>query len=147
MLARYLTRTELAQFLRFAFVGGAGFIVDAGLLAVLHYRLGLDPFTSRLISICAAGVTTWRLNRGVTFGASGMSQAAEGLRYAVVATLIVALNYAIYSAALMLWPTLPPVLVAVGATVAAMGFSYIGYSRFVFQGERAAVLAPNSQRR
>ena len=147
MLTRYLTRAEAAQFLRFAFVGGAGFIVDAGLLAILHHKLGLDPFTSRLISICAAGVTTWRLNRGLTFGASGMSQAAEGMRYAVVAVLIVALNYLIYSAALMLWPVLPPLLAAVGATIAAMGFSYFGYSRFVFHGDRPTVLAPNSHRR
>ena len=143
-----LSRAELARFLRFAAVGGTGFVVDAGLLAILHHGMGLDPFTARLISICIAALTTWRLNRGLTFGASGTSQAAEGLRYAIVAALAAALNYLLYAAALMVRPDLPPVAVAVGATIAAMGFSYAGYSRYVFQGARSAVLgSPSSQRR
>jgi putative flippase GtrA len=135
---------ELARFIRFALVGGTGFFIDAGLLATLHHGFGLDPFTSRLISITISAFTTWRLNRSLTFGASERSQAAEGLRYAIVAALAAALNYSLYAAALLIWPQLPPVAVAVGATIAAMGFSYAGYSRFVFQRVRPEMVAPPS---
>jgi putative flippase GtrA len=138
---------ELARFLRFALVGGTGFFVDAGLLATFHHVVGLDPFTSRLISISISALTTWRLNRSLTFGASGRHQAVEGARYALVAAVTAALNYAIYAAALIIWPHLPPVAVAVGATIAAMGFSYAGYSRFVFQRVRPEMVAPPSSQR
>lgn len=139
---------EAARLLRFATVGGVGFLVDAGLLATLHHGAGLDPFTARIVSIGVAAFTTWRLNRSLTFGASSTSQATEGLRYGAVALLTAALNYAIYAALLLIWPNVPPVAAAIAATIAAMGFSYAGYSRFVFAGGRPATFgSPSSQRR
>ena len=142
---------EARRFFRFALVGGTGFIIDAGLLALLHHGGGLDPFLSRLISISAGAFTTWRLNRGLTFGASGLSQAREGLRYGAVAALAAGINYLIYAAALLLWPALPPLAAAVMATLAAMCFSYAGYSRLVFSGAGSgasdATAGPSSQSR
>ena len=140
-------KTEAARFLRFALVGGTGFLIDAGLLTVLHNGVGLDPFSARLVSIAAAAFTTWRLNRSLTFAASDRSQASEAMRYAVVAGLTAALNYCLYALALIVWPGLPPIVAAIGATLAAMLFSYAGYSRFVFQGAATVVGAPSSQRR
>ena len=84
---------EAARFARFALVGGTGFMIDAGLLTVLHHLAGIDPFTARLVSITASALTTWRLNRRLTFGASERGQAAEGLLYALVAAITAALNY------------------------------------------------------
>jgi putative flippase GtrA len=138
---------EAARFARFALVGGTGFLIDAGLLAALHNGVGLDPFTARLVSISASALTTWRLNRSVTFGASDRSQAVEGARYAIVAALTAALNYCIYALALIVWPELPPLAAMAGATGAAMLFSYFGYSRFVFAGAATMVGPPSSQRR
>jgi putative flippase GtrA len=129
-----LANAEIARFVRFACVGGTGFLVDAGILMLLHNGIGLDPYSSRVISIAIAVFTTWRLNRSLTFGASSASQAAEGLRYFFVAVLTACLNYAVYALVLMVLPSMPPVLAAVVATVVAMGFSYAGYSRFVFAG-------------
>lgn len=128
---------ELERVLRFAIVGGTGFLVDAGLLTILHYRMGLDPFTARIISIAFAVLTTWRLNRAITFGASPSSQASEGVRYASVAIAVACLNYAVYCLLLALWRDMPPVLATVAATLVAMTFSYLGYSRFAFQGAEA----------
>ena len=138
---------EAGRFLRFALVGGTGFLIDAALLTALHNGVGIDPFTARLISICASAFTTWRLNRSLTFGASDRSQATEGARYAAVAALTAAFNYCLYALALIISPTLPPVVAMVGATVAAMLFSYVGYSRFVFTGAATIVGPPSSQRR
>jgi putative flippase GtrA len=138
--------TTTLRFARFAAVGGAGFVIDAGLLAFLHHGAGLDPFSARALSIVVAAFSTWRLNRSLTFGASGRSQAEEGLRYGAVAALAAGLNYAAYALALSLWPVLSPVAAAVGATLVAMGLSYAGYARFVFQGA-GAFASPRSQSR
>ena len=123
---------EAERFLRFAIVGGTGFLIDAGLLALLHHGVGIDPFSARLASIIVAAFSTWRLNRLVTFGASRASQTTEGLRYAAVAALTACFNYAVYAAMLIAWPGLPPLAAAIFATLAAMIFSYLGYSRIVF---------------
>ena len=128
------TAFAVERFLRFAMVGGAGFLIDAGLLAALHHGAGLDPFSARLVSIAAAAFSTWRLNRMVTFGASAASQTTEGLRYASVAALTACFNYLVYALALIVWEDLPPIAAAVLATLAAMTLSYLGYSRFVFYG-------------
>lgn len=143
------TAFEVERFLRFAVVGGTGFVIDAGLLALLHHGAGLDPFSSRLVSISVAAFSTWRLNRIVTFGASQSSQASEGLRYATVAGLTACFNYLVYAATLIVWRDLPPLAAAVFATVAAMGLSYLGYSRFVFYGSSppAKFVSARSQRR
>jgi putative flippase GtrA len=142
-----LATSEAARFLRFALVGGIGFVIDAGLLALLHYGVGLDPYSSRLISISASAFTTWRLNRSLTFGASDRSQANEGLRYALVAAATAGFNYAVYAALLLAFSALAPIAAAVVATCAAMFFSYAGYSRLVFQGARATLGERGSQRR
>jgi putative flippase GtrA len=122
-----------------------GFVVDTGLLAALHHGLGVDPFTARLISIVCAAFATWRLNRALTFGASSSSQAAEGVRYAVVAAAAAGINYAIYALALLAVPGLPPVAAVVVGTLLSMALSYFGYSRLVFGGARATVGSPRSQ--
>ena len=69
------------------------------------------------------------------------------MRYATVAGLTAGLNYLLYALTLIAWPDLPPLAAAVGATLAAMGFSYAGYSRFVFAGAAAVLGAPSSHRR
>ena len=141
MAAGYPTRPEIARFGRFALVGGAGFFIDTGLLTALH-GAGLDPFSARAVSISAAALSTWRLNRMLTFGASSASQATEAVRYAGVAAAAAALNYALYAVALLLAPGLPPVGAVIVATAMAMTFSYLGYSRYVFGGARSTVLVP-----
>ena len=142
-----LAKLEATRFLRFAIVGAVGFLIDAGLLAALHHGAGIDPFTSRLISISVSAFTTWRLNRSMAFGASDLSQANEGLRYALVATATAGFNYLVYVLLLIGFPGLPPIAAAIAATLAAMFFSYAGYSRFVFSDARTIVGAPSSHRR
>jgi putative flippase GtrA len=142
-----MMRAEATQFIRFGLVGGTGFLLDAGLLMILHDGLGLDPFTARLISISVSAFTTWRLNRGLTFGASERPQAEEAVRYAAVAIAAAGFNYLVYALALIVSPSIPPIAALIGATIAAMGLSYAGYSRFVFQGPRTTRASPSSQRR
>ncbi len=56
------------QFLKFAFVGGVGFVVDAGTFFLMTHYLGLGLVIARVISSLVFGMTsTWLLNRYLTF--------------------------------------------------------------------------------
>lgn len=63
-LTQYLLRHP---FVRFALVGGAGYLVDTGVLAWDTSVLGLDFKTGRALSIFAAMGFTWLGNRYLTF--------------------------------------------------------------------------------
>jgi putative flippase GtrA len=120
------------RFGRFLIVGVAGFLADAAVLAAM-LSAGLDPFVARIISIAAAMLLTWRLNRAFTFGPSKGSEVAEGARYGLVVATASTLNWLVYSAALLLVPAMPPHLALVIGSVAALGFSYTGFARFAFR--------------
>jgi putative flippase GtrA len=113
----------------------AGFIVDAGLVSALT-GLGLDAFSARAVSITLAMVTTWRLNRALTFGASGAGSVREGGRYAAVALGVAGINYAVYSALMLAVPGILPWLATAAATGVGMVASYLGYSRWAFGSGR-----------
>jgi len=127
-----MNAAAMQRFARFAGVGGLGFVVDTGLTLLLIQK-GIDPYTSRIFAIIFAMITTWRLNRALTFGASRTSQTSEGARYFVVAILAAILSYVIYAALLISISGFPPALaivIAVGTTTMA---SFLGYSRFAFR--------------
>ncbi|MCR9268729.1 MAG: GtrA family protein [Hyphomonadaceae bacterium] len=122
----------LSQFGRFALVGTLGFVVDSGFTLTLIHR-GIDPFTARAFAIALAMMVTWRLNRALTFGASGTSEAEEGFRYFTVAVIAAILNYAIYVGLLLAIPTLSPLIALVLAIGAVTLLSFLGYRRLVFK--------------
>ena len=118
---------------RFGIVGSIGFLVDGSVLWLLLEATPLGPFLARAIAIAVALVATWYLNRSFTFGASRRSIAVEGFRYGSVGITSAAVNYLIYSGLLLSLPILKPLAALVIASIAAMAFSFFGYSRFVFR--------------
>jgi len=120
------------RFARFAIIGGIGFVVDAGLLWLLLTALPLDPYTARLVSIAGALLVTWQLNRRLTFGPSSRAVAVEGARYGGIGVATSVVNYVVYSAALWALPSMPVIGALVVGSAAAMAFSFLGYSRLVF---------------
>ncbi|PPJ48123.1 GtrA family protein [Rhizobium sp. KAs_5_22] len=123
----------MKKLVRFGIVGTAGFVIDAVLLWLLLETTPLGPFLARAIAIAVALVATWYLNRSFTFGASRRSIAVEGFRYGSVGLVSSAVNYLIYSGLLLSLPILQPMAALVIASIAAMAFSFFGYSRFVFR--------------
>lgn len=116
----------------FTLTGGAGFLVDAGMLWLLLRLTALGPLSARLVAIGAAMLLTFWANRTFTFGRSGRRIASEGARYGGVGISAALLNYALYCALLLAFPALSPLLAVAAASAAAMAWSYLGYSRFVF---------------
>ncbi|BCH52886.1 GtrA family protein [Agrobacterium vitis] len=123
----------MKKLVRFALVGSAGFVVDAGLLWLLLSFSALGPLAARALAILAALLVTWRLNRDFTFGASRQSLAVEGFRYGSVGLVSALVNYGLYAGLLIAIPALNPFAALVFASLAAMAFSFFGYSRFVFR--------------
>jgi putative flippase GtrA len=117
----------------FVVAGTIGFLADAGMLALLLHVTPLGPFAARVIAILFAMSATWIFNRAVTFGRSRFPLLLEGARYGSVGLLSALLNYAVYAGLLLALPWLHPVAAVVAASLAAMAFSWAGYSRFVFQ--------------
>lgn len=124
--------------LLFAFAGGIGYVVDAGVLLLAAPYAG--PYGGRLLSFCAAVVATWLLNRRLAFGGrrSGMALHRELLRYFVVCLGGGSVNLAVYSLIVFLltlsgaW-----LLAAVGAgSLAGMAVNFTLSRRFVFTDRR-----------
>lgn len=120
----------MKRIIRFAIVGGIGFVADAVVLSLLMGPAG--PFAGRVVSIAFALTVTWLLNRFVTFGPSSREPFHEGIRYGGVGLAAAALNYAVYSGLLLAIPQFNPFAALVAASLAAMAFSYAGYSKLVF---------------
>ena len=121
-----------SRILRFAIVGGIGFVADAAMLALLLAATPLGPFLSRLVSIGFGLTVTWLSNRHLTFQPSSRGLAAEGARYGSVGVTTSIVNYLIYGGLLLALPWLPPLVALVVASLVAMALSYLGYSRLVF---------------
>jgi putative flippase GtrA len=113
-------------------VGGIGFLVDAGVLALLLTATPLGPLAARIASIGVALTATWMLNRAVTFQPSRRGLAREGLRYGGVGFATSLVNYLVYSAILLAVPGTPPLAALAIASLAAMALSFLGYARLVF---------------
>lgn len=118
--------------LRFVVVGGIGFIADAGMLALLLAATPLGPFVARLLSIGFGLTVTWLCNRTLTFQPSSRGMLHEGARYGGVGITTSIANYLVYSGLLLAMPWMAPLLALVIASLVAMTFSYLGYSRLVF---------------
>ncbi len=117
----------------FLAAGSGGFLIDAGLTHALVEAGGFDPLSARLPAIVLAMAFTWLVNRSRTFGRSAHSLAVEGFRYWAVGITATAVNYAVYSLLMVRAPFLQPVVAISAASLAAMAYSFFGYSRFVFR--------------
>lgn len=127
-----ITRARVKQLLSFLVAGTSGFLTDAGLLHVLITYTAVGPYIGRIISIATAMFVTWQINRNMTFEKASHSTRDEGIRYAFIGILSALLNYAVYATLIFTMPLIQPLVAVVAACLAAMGFSYFGYSRFVF---------------
>ena len=123
------------QFARFAIVGIIGFVVDVSVLYIaLHF--GLEHWQGRAVSFLCAVLTTWVINRQLTFTAhKDMPILEEAIRYLVAMSLGGIVNYVTYLFVLIQFQTfqlLPLIGVAVGS-VAGMCFNYFSAKIWVFK--------------
>lgn len=123
------------SFPRFCLVGGIGFLVDAGVMSILHYRYGQDVLLARLCSFTGAATVTWLLNRKITFACSAsLRPVEEWSRYVAVGAFGAAINFAIFLALVRWGPgaaRLPLLALTIASSIALL-FTYTGSRLFVF---------------
>ncbi|PLP56208.1 GtrA family protein [Mesorhizobium loti] len=122
----------MRKLLYFGLVGGVGFLADAAMLGLLLAATSLGPIIARLFSVGFALSVTWLLNRNLTFAPSSRGAMAEGARYGGVGIASSVVNYAVYSALILTVPSMAPLVALAIASIVAMGLSFLGYSRLVF---------------
>ena len=125
-----------SELLRFAIVGGVGFLVDAGVLMALVRGASLDPYSGRVISFVAAATTTWWLNRIFTFtDAAAHPIARQWASFLAVSIGGALINYGVYVATLQLWPLakLWPVIGVAFGSLAGMAFNFPASKLLVFR--------------
>ena len=129
------------QFLRFALVGCAGFLVDAGVLnAVL--MLGADRYTGRVASYLAAATFTWALNRNYTFRAQQDARLLrEWGRFLAANAVGGLINWASYAILVSLSTAVftHPVIGVAAGSLAGLVVNFTLSRRFVFGAEASRV--------
>jgi putative flippase GtrA len=122
--------------LRFLTVGGLGLITDLGTFTII-FALGPHPLLARVVSLAAATLVTWRLNRALTFDQSGRRETQEAMRYALVTLIAQGTSYSIFAALLLTrLGTVPQLGLLIGAAIAAF-ISYNGHRLFAFKAKHA----------
>ena len=124
----------------FAAIGVVGFFVDATITFVCAKYFGLSPELARPPGFIVATIFNFALNRSITFRHSRAPVFRAFLRYCGVASVGLAVNYAVYSACVALaplagfavTPAILPLFVAAGGGV-AMAVTFVGFRFFAFR--------------
>ncbi len=124
----------------FAAVGLIGYVVDAGITYAGARYLGLSPELARPPGFIVATIVNFLLNRAITFRHSRTPFLRAFVRYWIVASAGIAVNYAVYSVCVQVAPrfgvavipAMLPLFVAVGVGV-AMVVTFLGFRFFAFR--------------
>jgi putative flippase GtrA len=124
----------------FVAIGAIGYVVDAGITFVCAKYVGLSPELARPPGFIIATIVNFFLNRSITFRHARAPLTGSFARYWLVASVGLAINYAVYSACVALapiagvavTPSILPLFVAAGAGV-AMVVTFVGFRSFAFR--------------
>ncbi len=129
-----------SQMASFAAVGLVGYFVDSAITYAGARYLGLSPELARPPGFIVATIVNFLLNRAITFRHAGTPLVRAFLRYWLVASAGLAINFAVYSACVFLaprfgiavTPAMLPLFVAAGVAVSMIA-TFIGFRFFVFR--------------
>ena len=138
----FLERLTESRFLRFAAVGSAGFFVNEAALYIALNWLALGRYGAPVFSFLCTVTFTWWGNRTLTFtehAHGGRSILREWASFVAANSVGLAVNYAVYSAAITFAPIpLNNPYIALGlGTIAGLAFNFTLSKRFVFVSSRA----------
>ena len=129
-----------SQMASFAAVGVVGYVVDSAITYAGAKYLGLSPELARPPGFIVATIVNFALNRAITFRHAGAPLMRAFLRYWLVASVGLAVNFAVYSACVVLaprfgvavTPAILPLFVAAGVAVSMIA-TFVGFRFFVFR--------------
>jgi putative flippase GtrA len=129
-----------SQMASFATVGLVGYLVDSAITYAGARYLGLSPELARPPGFIVATIVNFVLNRAITFRHAGAPLMRAFLRYWLVASAGLAINFAVYSACVFLaprfgiavTPAILPLFVAAGVAVSMIA-TFVGFRFFAFR--------------
>ncbi len=128
-----LSIKNIPELAKFAVAGTAGFLVDAGLVALLNQEYGISPIFSQCIAFSVAVIVTWLVNRHWTFVKRADKRwLREFWKYLAANSVGAAVNngvYIILTLAVTTFSNFPELAVAAGS-LTGMFFNYFS-SRFL----------------
>ncbi len=136
-------RERLAELVRFGFVGGLAFVVDAGLFNLLRFGPGEvlehKPLTAKVVSVAVATVVAWLGNRYWTFAARRTNnRRREFVAYAVANVVGMAIAVGCLAFSHYVLDLTSPLADNIAANVVGLAlgtaFRYLAYRSFVFTG-------------
>jgi len=91
---------------RFAFVGGIGFIIDLTTLLALTDIFNMELLQARFLSFVAAATCNWFLNRSITFPVAklNINKSAEWLRFLTSSAISAIPNIGIFYLLILILP-------------------------------------------
>ena len=117
----------------FLIAGLSALSVDIAVTKAVIALTGLNPFVARLIAYVPALLTSWWLNRTLTFAVATPASLAELFKFIAVVWVAQTVNYLVYAAILLARPGTDPAFAIIGASLIAMFVSYTGYRFGVFR--------------
>jgi putative flippase GtrA len=124
----------------FAAIGLFGYLVDAGITYLCARYLGLSPELARPPGFIIATIVNFVFNQRITFRHARAPVIRSFVRYVLVASAGLVVNYSVYSACVLLAPiagigvksAILPLFVAAGSG-AAMVLTFAGFRLFAFR--------------
>ena len=122
--------------MRFAVVGGCGFVVDATVLAIGVHGYGMGPISARIISFSVAVMVTWLLNRTFTFNdETTHGPTRELVLYLLVSVTGFATNFMVYAVLIYAFELAAqyPLIALVPSSLLAAVVNYLGSAHIAFR--------------
>ncbi|HWD50744.1 MAG TPA: GtrA family protein [Rhizomicrobium sp.] len=128
-----------SRFLRFAVVGGTGFIVNEAVLYLIHEVFAVEPYAAGVLAFAVTVTYTWMGNRFLTFrdkaahGARAMLQ--EWVKFVGANMIGFVVNYSTYIALITFAhpPLNNPYIALACGTLAGMLFNFTLSEKLVFR--------------
>lgn len=126
----------MGRLIRFAFVGGVGFVIDTLAFALLFQWLGLELMGARGIAFIFAATTTWLGNRWLTFSHAGKQNPfTQWQKFMATACMSALPNFAVFKGMALLLGTqgMMVYLALVMGILAGMVSNYLLSAKWVFR--------------
>lgn len=124
------------RLVKFAIVGGIGFIVDAFVFALLFYMAGLPLYSARIVAFICAATSTWLGNRLLTFSdRSPEPKLTQWLRFMLSASVSAVPNLLVFMLITHLFGSqgITAMLALVCGVLVGMVSNYTLSSKWVFK--------------
>jgi len=140
-----LQREQLLELIRYGLVSAGAFVVDAGLLALLHLKLGIHVMLAATVSFIVGGAVAYLLSIRFVFSHRRIeSQAVEGPAFIALGLVGLAVNLLVIYV-LVKRMAIPVMLAKMGAACCTVGVNYLLRKFLLFTPARGGATPQESK--